>query len=190
MSGAVIHPYADYVFMEYTRFVKIHRHLHLQLLLPFLSLLTSPNLSSHSTFCFSFTTIFLLPSPHPHIDRVGLTLNLLTRIQEGLGSNLATGYSDWGFFFCVSSQYLLVTAGRLPSLGHNRILPNSSQFIIHLCLPFGVVYFRYWRSHKMNNRTVSKFTSSSTRIFASASAYPHFRLLSSPLHLLPFSAPP
>lgn len=75
------------------RSVKILRRLHLQLLL------SSPNLSSHSTFFSFFTTIFPLPFQYPQIQRAGLTLNLLTHIQEGPGSNLTTGYSDWGFLF-------------------------------------------------------------------------------------------
>jgi hypothetical protein len=80
-------------------------------------------------------------------ERHGRVIALVLRIWEiqGLNLGLKTGYSDWGF-----SLFSKVPPGKCQDstikLGHDYLLQNLFQFIIH-CLTFHFVLYClcYWK---------------------------------------------
>jgi hypothetical protein len=54
-------------------------------------------------------------------------------------------------------QSLKANAGIVPQTGHDRFLPDPSQFIIHLsCYQLTLYSLRYWQRHKITDQTTRR----------------------------------
>jgi hypothetical protein len=89
-----------------------------------------PHLLLPPSFEHSHLYILILYAYATITELVNIIVSLYTCIREAIGLNLGL-YAAYPEFFRLSPQSLQANSDEVPRLGHNSILTNIFQFIIH-----------------------------------------------------------